>query len=302
MSDEKKGLGVNEFIAGCMGGFAQVVIGQPFDIVKVRLQTQKAGEALYTGAIDCLNKIVKNEGGPLALWKGSLPPLLGVGAATSIQFGVNENTKKIMQGMTGKQELSMFNLAICGAIAGIANTVISTPAEHIRIRIQSQGAMANPPYKNTLDCVKKISSQSGIQGIFKGGYPTLLREAIAYAVYFSTYDWCLKKLTNGGTKEPEMYKIAASGAFAGVCFWFSVFPIDLIKSKIQIDSFSNPQYKSAMDCMRQTYKTGGFGGFWRGLGPCLFRALPVNSGSFVVYTGTLSMLNGKKKEATLSIA
>jgi len=301
MSDEKKGLGVNEFIAGCMGGFAQVIIGQPFDIVKVRLQTQKVGETLYTGAVDCLQKIMKNEGGPLALWKGSLPPLLGVGAATSIQFGVNENTKKFMQGLTGKTDLSMAHLAICGAVAGIANTVISTPAEHIRIRMQSQGAMANPPYKSSLDCVKKIHSQNGMKGIFKGGNPTLLREAIAYAVYFSMYDWCLKKITGNNIKDAEMYKIAFSGAFAGVCFWFSVFPIDLIKSKIQIDNFSNPQYTSALDCMRQTYKAQGFGGFWRGLGPCLVRALPVNSGSFVVYTGTLSMLQGKK-EAALSIA
>jgi len=299
MGDEKKSLGVNEFIAGCIGGFSQVVIGQPFDLVKVRLQTQKAGEALYTGAVDCLQKIIKNEGGALSLWKGSLPPLLGVGAATSIQFGVNENTKVIMQNITKQKELSMSHLAICGAVAGVANYVISAPAEHIRIRIQSQGTMANPPYKGSVDCIKKISSQYGIKGLFKGGVPTIWREAFAYAVYFSCYDWCLKKIT-GGQKDPAVHKVALSGAFAGVCFWFAVFPIDVVKTKIQIDSFTSPQYKNTMDCVRQTYKTQGFGGFWKGLAPCLIRAIPVNSGSFVAYTGTLNLLQGKKKEANLS--
>lgn len=272
------------------------MIGQPFDIVKVRLQTQKVGEAIYTGAADCLSKIVKNEGGPLALWKGSVPPLIGVGAATSIQFGVNENTKAIMQNITGTTELSMPYVALCGSIAGLVNSVVSTPAEHIRIRMQSQGTMPNPPYKSSMDCIKKIYGQSGLRGIYKGGVPTLWREGIAYAVYFSIYDWCIKRMSGNSKREPEMYKIALSGAFAGVCFWFSVFPIDAIKTKVQIDSISNPQYKSMMDCVSQTYKKQGFNGFWRGLTPCLLRAIPVNSGTFIVYKTTLGLMKPKANE------
>jgi len=297
---EKKSLGVTEFIAGCMGGFAQVMIGQPFDIVKVRLQTQKAGEQLYTGAVDCLKKIVKNEGGVLTLWKGSVPPLIGVGAATSIQFGVNENTKAIMQSITGTTNLRMPHLAICGSIAGIVNGFISAPAEHIRIRMQSQGTMANPPYKNSMDCIKQIYNQYGIRGLYKGGVPTFWREAFAYAVYFSIYDWTVKKVTKNQQK-PELHKIAFSGAFAGMCFWFSVFPIDVIKTKVQIDSMTNPQFKSMMDCVRQTYKIQGFSGFWRGLAPCLVRSVPVNSGTFIVYETTLGLLRGRKKEVMMSL-
>lgn len=298
---EKKSLGITEFVAGCMGGFAQVMIGQPFDIVKVRLQTQKAGDKLYSGAFDCLNKIIKNEGGIKTLWKGSLPPLIGVGAATSIQFGVNENTKAMMQNYTGNSDLSMKHLAICGSIAGIANSVVSTPAEHIRIRMQSQGAMANPPYKSSVDCIRKIYGQYGIKGLFKGGVPTLYRETLEYAAYFSVYDWTLKKLTNGGRKDSDLLKVAFSGAFAGVCFWFSVFPIDVIKTKIQIDSFATPQYKSTLDAVKQTYRTQGFKGFWGGLAPCLVRAIPVNSGTWLVYEGTIGLIKGKKQEVMLSV-
>jgi solute carrier family 25 carnitine/acylcarnitine transporter 20/29 len=296
MGDEKKSLGVSEFIAGCMGGFAQVVIGQPFDIVKVRLQTQKVGETIYTGAFDCLKKIVKHEGGALSLWKGSLPPLVGVGAATSIQFGVNENTKAIMKNITKAKELSMGHLAICGSIAGIVNSFISTPAEHIRIRMQSQGTMANPPYKSSMDCIKKIYGQHGLRGIYKGFIPTLWRETFAYAVYFSMYDWTIKKLMGNSKEKPQTHKVAFSGAFAGVCFWFSVFPLDAIKTKIQIDSFRSPQYKSMMDCIKQINKTQGFNGFWRGLSPCLIRAIPVNSGTFIVYEATLGALHRQPKE------
>ena len=44
---------------------------QPFEIIKVRLQTQSKQAPQYSGIIDCLGKIIKNEG-PLALYKGTL--------------------------------------------------------------------------------------------------------------------------------------------------------------------------------------------------------------------------------------
>jgi hypothetical protein len=42
--------------------------------------------------MDCLSQIIKNEG-PISLYKGSLFPLLLVGSASSVQFGVNEKMK-----------------------------------------------------------------------------------------------------------------------------------------------------------------------------------------------------------------
>ena len=45
---------------------------QPFEIIKVRLQTQSLANPQYSGIVDCLTKIVKTEG-PLALYKGTSP-------------------------------------------------------------------------------------------------------------------------------------------------------------------------------------------------------------------------------------
>lgn len=38
-----------------MGGIAQVLVGQPFDLVKVRLQSSPEGT--YNGAIDVIKKL-----------------------------------------------------------------------------------------------------------------------------------------------------------------------------------------------------------------------------------------------------
>ncbi|KAG9537783.1 hypothetical protein KCU84_g24423, partial [Aureobasidium melanogenum] len=78
---------VKDLFAGAVGGIAQVLIDkkdicQPFDIVKVRLQTTSQ----YSGAADAASKILKNEGAT-AFYKGTLTPLIGIGACVSVQFG-----------------------------------------------------------------------------------------------------------------------------------------------------------------------------------------------------------------------
>ena len=51
-----------ELFAGSVGGIVQVLVGQPFDTVKVRLQTQSSANPIYSGMVDCAAKTLKNEG------------------------------------------------------------------------------------------------------------------------------------------------------------------------------------------------------------------------------------------------
>ena len=47
-------------IAGGVGGICAVVVGHPFDLVKVRMQTAEKG--VYSGALDVVRKTVAREG------------------------------------------------------------------------------------------------------------------------------------------------------------------------------------------------------------------------------------------------
>lgn len=51
---------LRDFAAGGAGGVCAVVVGHPFDLVKVRLQTAEAG--VYKGAMDVVRKTVAREG------------------------------------------------------------------------------------------------------------------------------------------------------------------------------------------------------------------------------------------------
>jgi len=67
---------LRSFVAGGFGGVAAVVVGHPFDLVKVRLQTAEKG--VYSSAIDVVRKSVAKDGLKRGLYAGVSAPLVGV--------------------------------------------------------------------------------------------------------------------------------------------------------------------------------------------------------------------------------
>jgi solute carrier family 25 carnitine/acylcarnitine transporter 20/29 len=63
-------------VAGGVGGVCAVVVGHPFDLVKVRLQTAEKG--VYTGAMDVVRRTIAREGLARGLYAGVSAPLVGV--------------------------------------------------------------------------------------------------------------------------------------------------------------------------------------------------------------------------------
>ncbi|KAF7967536.1 hypothetical protein HWV62_31503 [Athelia sp. TMB] len=292
---------VKDLTAGTAGGIAQVLVGQPFDIVKVRMQTAPKGT--YNGMLHCAGGILKNEG-PLAFYKGTLTPLLGIGVCVSIQFGVLEYAKRqfaaqnISRGTGGVdgKVLTAGQLMAAGVMAGLANGVVSGPVEHIRIRLQTQSDK-NKIYKGPFDAMKKIYSAHGIAGIYKGQGVTLLRETTGYAVYFLAYEKLMQReMAQKGIKREEISAAHAVlyGATAGYVLWAVIYPIDMIKSRIQTDGFSpstGQKYKSALDCVRTVWRSDGIGAFTRGLGPTLIRSPFANGATFLGFEMANRLLN-----------
>lgn len=62
--------------AGGFGGVCAVVVGHPFDLVKVRLQTAEKG--VYSSALDVVRKSIARDGLRRGLYAGVSAPLVGV--------------------------------------------------------------------------------------------------------------------------------------------------------------------------------------------------------------------------------
>ena len=294
---EEANVGLNEtfkdLFSGAVGGIAQVLIGQPFDIIKVRLQTTSD----YKGAADCATQILKKEG-PSAFYKGTLTPLIGIGACVSVQFGAYNYARRAFesQNAASGKSMSYGQYYLAGAFAGLSNTFLSSPIEHIRIRLQTQPHGAGRLYAGPLDCISKLSkSPSVAKGLYRGTSVTLMREAQAYGCWFLAFEYLMNSdaaRNNIARGEIPTWKIAGYSALAGEALWLSSYPLDVIKSKMQTDGFGEKQrYKSMRDAFAQTFRHEGLGGFWRGVGPTLLRAAPVSAGTFATVELTMKALS-----------
>lgn len=286
---------LKDLFAGAVGGVAQVLLGQPFDIVKVRLQTTSQ----YTGALDAATQIYKNEG-PAAFYKGTLTPLIGIGACVSVQFGGFHYARRAFEAQNTAKghpaQLSYAQYYAAGAFAGIANTVLSSPIEHIRIRLQTQPHGANRLYSGPIDCVRKLSAHQGVlRGVYRGTAVTYMREAQAYGVWFTTFEYLMNAdAARNHIKRENIstLKVAMYGGLAGEMLWISSYPFDVVKSKMQSDGFGKDmKYLSMRDCFAKTYRAEGLGGFWKGIGPTLLRAMPVSAGTFATVEIVMRMIS-----------
>jgi len=84
-----------------------------------------------------------------------------------------------------------------------------------------------------------------------------------------------------------------AGGLSGIALWLVTYPVDMIKTKIQADNLQKPVFKGMYDCCLNIYKTGGLKGFYKGLTPCLLRAVPANGATFLAYETASQLLKGR---------
>ncbi|CAB1339969.1 unnamed protein product [Coregonus sp. 'balchen'] len=72
---------------------AGVLVGHPFDTVKVRLQVQNVDKPLYRGTYHCFQSIVRQES-MFGLYKGIGSPMMGLTFINAIVFGVQGNAMR----------------------------------------------------------------------------------------------------------------------------------------------------------------------------------------------------------------
>lgn len=269
-----------DITAGFVGGATQVLIGQPADLIKIRLQTS----AYNATSIDIIKSVLKNEG-IFAFYKGTLAPLFGVGVCVSLQFyGFHESKRQILQKYNTTQLSLWPQTYIAGAFAGIFNSPVTAPIEQLRILSQSN---TSTKARSLVETVKDLYSSEGLfKGIFRGYNITLLREVQAYGVWFLAYESLISLITEkrhySSRNDITTYELLASGAIAGNALWLFSYPLDVIKSNIQSDRFGKESRfnGSIMRATEYIWLTSGWRGFWKGIIPCLLRATPCSAGTF----------------------
>jgi solute carrier family 25 (mitochondrial carnitine/acylcarnitine transporter), member 20/29 len=276
---------------------SSVLLGQPFDIVKIRLQAQSSVNPLYKTPFHWIRAIVHNEGFK-AFYKGTAAPFFAAGIWTSIRFWVNDATKKGMKhlnylrGRNNPDLVTSAQLTFWGAAAGVANAFVTTPIEHSRILLQAQNSLTDPRFrfKGSIDALIRVFQDYGFKEVYRGFWITMVRDIAFFAVFFGVYD-IIKNKTCDTTHRPNLPWLMVLGSIWGVLSWIPAYSFDVVKTKIQLEPFLAPCFWGWKDWFRKTYSKEGIKGFTMGLGPCLARTTITSSCVIGVYEVVLRYLD-----------
>mmetsp|Transcript_14729 Transcript_14729/g.31029 ORF Transcript_14729/g.31029 Transcript_14729/m.31029 type:complete len:368 (+) Transcript_14729:192-1295(+) len=330
---------LQDLVAGGIAGSASVIVGHPFDTIKVRLQTMSSASSSRNGVLSA------SSGGFKSLFKGMGAPLSTAAAVNAIIFAsygsstrLWENTFEngqhasnhgaktsdggvIIQNEESKtmNQESFLKTFTCGSIAGTIQAFLICPMEHIKCRLQVQAAAATAAsqqlYKGPIDCGLSIVKEHGLfRGLYRGMGVTLWRETPAFGFYFATYDSCKERVENLLKSNDGIHPIpshahawaasAFAGGVSGAWTWAIIYPFDVIKSKIQTSPLERHLQKGMWTVGRDIVRKNGVRHLFRGLGVTLVRAFPVNAIIFPVYEFVLMQFghcNDKNLHMDLSI-
>lgn len=301
-------------LAGTIGGVAGVYVGSPLDVIKTRMQT---GAVATTSLLSSLSLTVR-EHGVRGLFRGAVVSAIGQIPNNFITFGAYGATLTLLSSSGRDDTLpssdnlpSLRHVYIAGTTAGFLQTLALTPCEYIKVQQQMFRAGADGKPQGLVDIGRSILRVHGVRGLYRGWVSTILRDAGTYGVYFGSYEFLRRSsgTYNIATKDIDtpVWALLLSGGVAGCLSWLLALPADTVKSIIQAQPVAQlhgalkathgsanaaSQHSSARisTVAAGIYRQHGLRGFFRGLAPCLVRALPVNAVTFFAYESALERI------------
>ena len=287
---------IHDLIAGGIAGTASVFLGHPFDTIKVRMQQQS-----FSLAHSSSKSISKST---TSLFKGLSAPLVAASFINALIFGSYASMNRCLEQYSMNQNnnnnssySAVYRNFICGSFAGFVQCLLVCPTEHVKCRLQvaSMGGTTKiggplEQCQGSLQMARTIVRLHGLDGIYRGFWVTTFREVPAFGAYFAGYDYMRDAINNRLESDrdssimPNYLKgpwaaSAIAGGLSGCFTWAMVYPIDVIKTRIQtgpIDVGRDHKTRQIISVASKTFKEVGFRGLFRGLSVTLLRAFPVN--------------------------
>jgi len=266
-----------KFALGSLAGACGAAAVYPIDLVKTRMQNQRsvlASEVLYKNSFDCFRKVLVNEG-PVGLYRGLIPQLIGVSPEKAIKLTTNDLVRAKFTDKDG--EIRLIGEILAGACGGGAQVMFTNPIEIVKIRMQVAGESGHRP--SALQLVNEL----GLSGLYKGARACFLRDIPFSAIYFPCYaNFKLSTADLNGYNSP--LSLLSSAMAAGVPAAYLVTPADVIKTRLQVKARRGQQtYRGVIDCARKIYLEEGGTAFFKGGPARILRSAPQFGVTLLVY-------------------
>ncbi|KAI9719863.1 MAG: hypothetical protein M1828_006084 [Chrysothrix sp. TS-e1954] len=161
-------------LTGATAGATESIVVVPFELVKIRLQ-DRAQAGKYSGMVDCVVKTVKAEG-LLALYNGLESTAWRHILWNSGYFGCIFQVKALLPKAESKRQ-QVGNDLLSGAVGGTMGTMLNTPMDVVKSRIQNSPKVAGsvPKYNWAWPALGTVMREEGFSALYKGFLPKVLR-------------------------------------------------------------------------------------------------------------------------------
>ncbi|KAI9343845.1 mitochondrial carrier domain-containing protein [Pilaira anomala] len=257
-------------------------------------------------------KNIYHQGGFRAFFVGNGLNVIKIVPESAIKFYVFETTKSILAELTHSEDKNAIPVGarfIAGGVAGLCAQFCIYPVETLKTRImssmiiESNGKMmdkkSSDAFKSKqknliLNTARSMYTTGGLRGFWPGLTVSLMGvfpyQALDMGIYETLKVTYLQYMNNqkdehGKGKSPNVLVLWACGMVSGSIGATSVYPLNMLRTRLQAQGTpAHPYtYTSAWDAAKKTLRADGIGGFYKGLGPTLFKVVPSVSISYAVY-------------------
>ncbi|CEL01578.1 Putative Mitochondrial folate carrier protein Flx1 [Aspergillus calidoustus] len=305
---------VVETIAGFTAGIATTLCLHPLDLIKTRLQVDRTYSSRVGGSLRIIRQIFHDEGGLAAFYRGLTPNIIGNSTSWALYFLLYGDIKDAISNWrlrhspkdgSQPQQLTSSDYFIASGTAGALTSVLTNPIWVIKTRMLATGSKSPGAYTSFITGAVQILRSEGLPGFYRGLVPSLFgvsHGALQFMAYeklklyrtrvslLDTEESASSRATAAERKrELNNLDFFVTSSISKIFAGSITYPYQVLRSRLQTYD-AHIAYRGLQDAIAQIWVTEGLGGFYKGLGPNLFRVLPSTWVTFLVYENTRSYL------------
>lgn len=169
-------------LTGATADATESFVVVPFELIKIKLQDKTSK---FNGMGDVMKHVIK-ENGVLGMYKGLESTMWRHVAWNAGYFGLIHQVRSLMPKPKSSSEKTMIDLT-CGTIGGTFGTVLNTPFDVVKSRIQA----GSSKYIWTLPSVVTVAKEEGFAALYKGFIPKVLRLGPGGGILLVVFTTCM---------------------------------------------------------------------------------------------------------------
>ncbi|CAJ1951488.1 unnamed protein product [Sphenostylis stenocarpa] len=282
-----------EFISGALAGAMTKAILAPLETIRTRMVVGVGSKNIAGSFIE----VIEQQGWQ-GLWAGNMINMLRIVPTQAIELATFECVKRAMTSLHHKWEHTEypklhigcinFNLplswispvAVAGAAAGIASTIVCHPLEVLKDRL----TVSPEIYPSLGIAIRNIYKDGGVGAFYAGISPTLVGMLPYSTCYYFLYDtmkdsYCQTK-NKKSLNRPEMLLI---GALAGFTASTISFPLEVARKRLMVGALQGKCPPNMAAALTEVIREEGLKGLYRGWGASCLKVMPSSGITWMFY-------------------